>query len=276
MAASTASFTLSSSVMAAPSSLSSRTSFATPVVSVAPCKTARRGVVSIRASASEEPSSARKEMLAGLVAAGAALAVAGSSFVVASSFAASGPGNDGAAITSKQANDLLKAGDDFTTNESPKRFGGERLPEGSLLKPDKLALQAGGGAIEGLQAGADKTIETAKKNVEEAGSRLGDLFKGNNNAGDLSTSSIEDAANNVRGGVEDLVNNGPSKVKSDVETAGDKVKNDIASTQGVSRQASNKAGNVADQAQDKANNAVEGSKDFLSNLKDKITDSIPQ
>ncbi|OAE18180.1 hypothetical protein AXG93_406s1480 [Marchantia polymorpha subsp. ruderalis] len=211
-------------------------------------------------------------MLAGLVAAGAALAVAGSSFMVAgSSLAASGPGNDGAAITSKQANDLLKAGDDFTTNESPQRFGGERLPEGSLLKPDKLALQAGGGPIEGLQAGADKTIETAKKNVEEAGSRLGDLFKGNNNAGDLSTSSIEDAANNVRGGIEDLVNNGPSKVKSDVETTGDKVKSDIASTQGVTRQASNKAGNVADQVQDKASDAVEGGKDFLSNLKDKIT-----
>lgn len=133
------------------------------------------------------------------------------------------------------------------------------------------AHRAGGGAIEGLQAGADKTIETAKKNVEEAGSRLGDLFKGNNNAGDLSTSSIEDAANNVRGGIEDLVNNGPSKVKSDVETTGDKVKSDIASTQGVTRQASNKAGNVADQVQDKASDAVEGGKDFLSNLKDKIT-----
>ncbi|KAL2631487.1 hypothetical protein R1flu_016173 [Riccia fluitans] len=274
----------SSSVIAAPSTLSSQSSFAPQLVSVgAPCRTARRAAVAVRASASEAPKAVRKELIAGLVAAGAALAVAGSSVMVAgSAFAATGPGNDGAAITAKQADDLLKAGDDLTNQDSPPRFGGERVGAQAQRNSDKGAQQAGSGAVQGLQNsldGGNDAISTAKTNVEKTGQRLRDLFKPNNSSGDVSSSNpLQDAASTVLGNV-------PEKVKSDVDAASKKVQSDVATAKDAvqSDSATNQPGRPAKTdvaskgpvGDSGAGEAVEKGKGFLGDLKNKITDSIP-
>ncbi|OAE18182.1 hypothetical protein AXG93_406s1500 [Marchantia polymorpha subsp. ruderalis] len=237
----------------APSSLSSRSAFSSPVVSVAQCKTARTGPMTICASIQEEPKAARREMLASLLAAGAVLVSTGNAL------AASGPGNQGAKRVAKKADQLLKAGDDLINNDSPPRFAG---PDGLRTGNNNIAQQAGSGvrgAQEGAENTATKTIEGAKKNLRNAQARIDGIFgKKNNN---LASNPVE----KVQGGVNDLVKNGSGKVK-----------NDIASTKGLGKQASNNASNVIDQAQDKAKDAVEGGKGMLSNLKDMVTDAIPQ
>ncbi|KAL3689348.1 hypothetical protein R1sor_015657 [Riccia sorocarpa] len=273
MAASATNIALSSSVLAAPSTLSSRSSFAPQLVNVAaPRSAARRSLVAVRASASEEPRTVRKDLIAGLLAAGAALAVAGSSMIdVGSAIAATGPGNDGAAITAKQADDLNKAADDFTNKDSPPRFGGERVGPQAQRNSDKLTQQAGSGAIPGLQNNIDAgntAIETAKTNVEKTGERLGDLFKPNS---DVSSSNpLQDAASNVAGGVKDLVNNGPEKVKSDVDKASEKVRSDVATAKDAvqSDSASNQPGRPAnvDPSAKGPGDVVEKGKGFFGNL----------
>lgn len=64
---------------------------------------------------------ARREMLASLMAAGALIATAGNSF------AASGPGTPGGQRTNEKAGELLKAADELTTNDSPPRYGPGRV-----------------------------------------------------------------------------------------------------------------------------------------------------
>ncbi|KAG6545319.1 hypothetical protein Mapa_013168 [Marchantia paleacea] len=267
MAASAPTMALSSTAVITPSSLSSRAAFARPVVSVTPCRSAPslRESINIRAT-SEEPRAARREMLASLIATGAALASVGSAM------AASGPGILGAKQTAQKADELLKAGDDVINNDSPPRYGGS-LVEGSLKNSDKIAQQAGSGAIEGLQDGASKTVEGAKKNAKIAQARIDGIF-GKKNA--VANNPLDKAAGSVTGGVDDLLKNGPGKVKADVRTAGDKVKSGAASTRGVGRQASKKAGNIVNQAQNNAINAVEEGKVVLGDLKSKITNAIPQ
>jgi hypothetical protein len=107
------------------SSLSFSASFGAPLVNAAPLRSAvaKRNVLVTRAALPEEQSgkTARREMLASLIAAGAVFATAGSSF------AASGPGGTGAQRTSEKAGEILKAADELTTNESPPRFGPGRI-----------------------------------------------------------------------------------------------------------------------------------------------------
>ncbi|KAG6545321.1 hypothetical protein Mapa_013170 [Marchantia paleacea] len=257
MAASASIMTLAATSVVVPSSLSSRSAFSSPVVGVAQCKTARTGPMTIRASAEEEPKAARREMLASLLAAGAVLVSTGNAL------AASGPGNQGAKRVAKKADELLKAGDNLINNDSPQRFGG---PDGLPTGNNNIAQKAGSGVQEGVENTASKTVEGAKKNLRNAQARIDGIFGKKNNS--LASNPVE----KVQGGVNDLDKNGPGKVR----TAGSKLKNDIASTKGLGKQASNKAGNAIEQAQDKAKDAVEGGKGVLSNLKDMVTDAIPQ
>ncbi|CAM6109705.1 unnamed protein product [Calypogeia fissa] len=129
------------------SGLSASSSSGSPLVNhaVAPLRPVRRNVVVTRAALPEEQSgkTARREMLASLMAAGAALATAGSSF------AASGPGTPGAERTKEKAEELLKKADELTTNESPPRFGPGRVAEAD--DTSRIAQKGGAGAIESLQ-----------------------------------------------------------------------------------------------------------------------------
>ncbi|BBN08941.1 hypothetical protein MPTK1_4g15760 [Marchantia polymorpha subsp. ruderalis] len=262
MAASARTMSLSSTAAVAPSRLSSLAAFTSPVVSAVPFNSAPslKNSINIRATY-EEPRAARREMLAGLIATGAALASAGSAL------AASGPGIPGAKRTAQKADELLKAGDDLINNDSPPRFGGSRV-EGSLKNSGKIAQQAGSGAVEGLQDGASKTIEGAKKNAKIAQARIDGIF-GKKNV--VANNPLEKAAGSVKGGVDDLLKNGSGKIKADVRTAADKVKSDVASTRGLGKKANSKAGNIVDQARDNASNAVEEGKGVLGNIKNQIT-----
>ncbi|KAL2631481.1 hypothetical protein R1flu_016167 [Riccia fluitans] len=264
MAASAAIFALSSSTVGVTSTLSSRSSFASqPINAAAPTsRTAKRAVVAVRASAPKEARPARKELIAGLVAAGAALAVAGSSMQIdGSAFAVSGPGNDGAAITAKLADDLLKAGDDLVNNDSPPRYGGERVGAQAQKNADKIAQQGGSGAVEGLQNSVDAgndAVSTAKTNVEKTGQKLGEFFNQDKSSGNISSTDPLEGVSNVKEGVKDLLGNGSEKVKSDIESASQKVGSDVAT-----------AANGRT-----AGDAVETGKGFFNDLKNKITDSI--
>eukprot|EP00897_Mesotaenium_endlicherianum_P006867 jgi/Mesen1/6208/ME000320S05404 len=64
--------------------------------------------------------------------------------------AATGPGGDAAGQTARKADELLKAADDLTTNESPPRFGPGRVDGDETAK---LAQDAGNGA-EAVKEGA--------------------------------------------------------------------------------------------------------------------------
>ncbi len=74
----------------------------------------------------QEQRSARREVLAGLLAVGAALAA---STTTREAYAFSGPGGDGAKETADKAADLLKAGDDLNVNEAPSRVGPGRIED---------------------------------------------------------------------------------------------------------------------------------------------------
>jgi len=130
------------------SGLSSSSAFGSSVVNAAPLRAvAKRNVMVTRAALPEEQSimTARRGVLVSLMAAGAAFATVGAGM------AASGPGTPGAQRTNEKANDLLKAADKLTTDESPPRFGPGRTGEDD--QSSRIAQKGGAGAIEELQGG---------------------------------------------------------------------------------------------------------------------------
>lgn len=240
------------------SSLSSSASFGSPVVSVAPPRSAGKRSVVIRAALPESGKTARREMLASLMAAGAVIATAGQSF------AASGPGTSGAQRTNEKANDLLKAADKLTTDESPPRFG----PGRGVGADDtsRLAQKGGAGAIEELQGAGGGAIEGAKSAVAKAKTRIDGIF-GRKTSGDISDAS--NVLGEAAGKVKSDIGATQGKVQSNIGTAKGKVKSDIGSVQGKVK---SDAGTGSDFIADAQKN-IEGA---AGGVVDAIKDVLPQ
>ncbi|KAL3689347.1 hypothetical protein R1sor_015656 [Riccia sorocarpa] len=237
MAASATKTVMSLGSVVAPSSLSSRSAFAaSPIVSVAPCKSARAAPLTVRASAAEEPKAGRREMLASLLAAGTVLSTG--SAALAGGIPDVGAG---AKKLTKKATQALE--------NSPIPSSGGRI-EGGLKDKNQARL-------------ANQSAIPARVK-ETPGQRVDPLENG-----PIAGNSLGEAADNVKGGIEDLTKNGPDKVKRDVKTAGSKV----ASNTGIGKKnLGQKGGDVADQV----SSAGEKGKGVIGNIKDKITDALPQ
>lgn len=230
------------------SCLSSSASFGSPIVNVAPLRpAAKRNVMITRAALPEEQSSktARREMLASLMAAGAVIATAGQSF------AASGPGTSGAQRTNEKAADLLKRADDLTTTDSPPRYGPGRVGGDDT---GRIAQKGGAGAIEELQGAGGGAVEEAKSAVSQAKRRMDGIF--GKKTGDVSDASIsfDDAA---------------GKVESDIGTTQGKVKSDLDTVQG-------KGGSFVADAQKNFEGATKGGKSAAAEFVDNIKSVFPQ
>jgi hypothetical protein len=172
-------------------------------------------VVAVRPAASheadpgaEEQCSARREVLAGLLAVGAALAA---STTTREAYAISGPGGDGAKETADKASDLLKAGDDLNVNEAPSRVGPGRI-EDAAKSAKSIAQQAGAGSGANPSGIADDAVTKAREKLNEGKARFGDLFK--EKVG--STSDIGDKASNLAGDAKNLANKAVSGAQDKV------------------------------------------------------------
>ncbi|CAM6085803.1 unnamed protein product [Calypogeia fissa] len=231
------------------SSLSSSASFGAPLVNAAPLRSAvaKRNVLVTRAALPEEQSgkTARREMLASLMAAGAVFATAGSSF------AASGPGTPGAERTNEKAGQLLKDADDLNANSppiGPGRVGGDDT--------GRVAQKGGAGAVESIQGSGEESVERAKKLLGEAKSKMDGMF-GSKKTGDISDASdfFNDTAGKMSG-----------KVSSDIQN---KVKSDISGTKGS-------ADSLVAEAQKKADSADKEGKGLVGNFVDNLRESFTQ
>ncbi|CAK9875954.1 unnamed protein product [Sphagnum jensenii] len=172
-------------------------------------------VVAVRPAASheadpgaEEQRSARREVLAGLLAVGAALAA---STTTREAYAFSGPGGDGAKETADKAADLLKAGDDLNVNEAPSRVGPGRI-EDAAKSAKSIAQQAGAGSGANPSGIADDAVTKAREKLDEGKARFGDLFKGKVG----SSSDIGDKASNLAGDAQNLANKAVSGAQDKV------------------------------------------------------------
>ncbi|KAH9561703.1 hypothetical protein CY35_05G037300 [Sphagnum magellanicum] len=172
-------------------------------------------VVAVRPAASheadpgaEEQRSARREVLAGLLAVGAALAA---STTTREAYAISGPGGDGAKETADKALDLLKAGDDLNVNEAPSRVGPGRI-EDAAKSAKSVAQQAGAGSGANPSGIADDAVTKAREKLNEGKARFGDLFKGKVG----SASDISDKASNLAGDAQNLANKAVSGAQNKV------------------------------------------------------------
>lgn len=184
-------------------------------------------------------------MLASLMAAGAVIASAGQSF------AASGPGTPGAQHTNEKANDLLKAADKLTTDESPPRFGPGRVGGDDT---SRIAQKGGAGALEELQGAGGGAVEGAKSAVNKAKKRIDGIFG-------RKTGDVSDASG--------VLDEAKGKVKSDIGTTQGKVKSDIDTTQG-------KGGSLFGDAQKSFDDATKGGKGAVGELVDKVKSNLPQ
>eukprot|EP00246_Nothoceros_aenigmaticus_P001443 TRINITY_DN1194_c0_g1_i1.p1 TRINITY_DN1194_c0_g1~~TRINITY_DN1194_c0_g1_i1.p1 ORF type:complete len:289 (+),score=57.92 TRINITY_DN1194_c0_g1_i1:303-1169(+) len=186
---------------------------------------------------------ARREVLAGLMAAGALL-------VGNNGALAAGPGSDGADQTQKFADGLLKQADKLTNEESPLRYGPSQLADSGsagLGDASKAAQQAGSGAAQNVQDGlgsvADATKDSAdklKKGTEDAIGGTGDLGKT----------------------LEGFFGQGKKAVGQAQDSADDAVK----SSKNIFGQIQDKPQEVIGDAQDKITNATESGKQEAGNL----------
>lgn len=166
------------------SSSTSNAAFGTPSVRFAPAATRRVTPAppskAVRASAaspsSEERKGARLAMV-GLLAAGALL---GSGAVAAWAAGPSGPGGDGAAVTAKRADKLLKKADKLTKDDSPARFGD------GLKKAGSTAAQAGSAAASNVQDVADEAVKKARENLAKAKASFGNVIVNKDKVSDAS------------------------------------------------------------------------------------------
>jgi hypothetical protein len=165
-------------------SSTSNAAFGTPSVRFAPAATRRMTPApfkAVRASAdaspsSQEPKAARMAMV-GLLAAGAIL---GSGAVAAWAAGPSGPGGDGAAVTAKRADKLLKRADKLTKDDSPARFG-----EG-LKNAGSTAAQAGSATASNVQDVADEAVKKARENLAKAKASFGNVIVSKDKVSDAS------------------------------------------------------------------------------------------
>ncbi|KAL2631486.1 hypothetical protein R1flu_016172 [Riccia fluitans] len=271
---------LGSNSVFAPSNLSSRSAFASsPIVSVAPCKKACTAPLTVRATAAEEPKAGRREMLATLLAAGTVLSTTASG--TAAMAIGIPDGGAGVKKLGKKADQAIKAGTQALEN-TPLPSGGGRI-EGGLKDANQKRIANQSGITPKVKESSGRVDALENIDLGVAGNPLGD------------------AADNVKGGLEDLTKNGPGKIKSDVKTAGDKVKGKVAGSgdfgKNASRKgadladqvkgkvagsgdfgknASRKGADLADQVQDKVGSAGEKGKGVLDNIKEIVTDAIPQ
>ncbi|KAI5065950.1 hypothetical protein GOP47_0018574 [Adiantum capillus-veneris] len=166
------------------------------LASPAPARPPRGLLQEKQDSSSAAPSSIRRGILAGIVAAGSALAV----FSNNTSMAAIGPGNEGACRTAEKADELLKAADKLNIEDAPRRYGPGR--PGPVKDPTKISQIAGtardaigqadtksyigddlgkaeGGVLKPFQQGLKNLKETVERTGADARSTVADVVSKN-------------------------------------------------------------------------------------------------
>ncbi|MCO5601158.1 hypothetical protein L7F22_055277 [Adiantum nelumboides] len=173
-------------------------------------------------------SSIRRNILVGVVATGAALAVFSNS-----SMAAIGPGGDGNRRTAEKADELLKAADKLNIEDAPKRFGPGR--PGPVQDPTKISQIAGSGsgavAKEGAAAAeeGEKLGDAARSAIGQAQSKPSQLGAAARDAvGQADTKKFSDDLGNAEGGVFKPFQQGFKNLRDTAERTGSEARSTVA------------------------------------------------